>query len=121
MAQTLNKAKDTIQETLSILSMNSPTNAQSHFMQNHRSPAQIAAETAGVVKPVISEPTNSSKHVTSLYGNPWPAYGAHALNVGGMLVTSDPFFLKNSKLLSGRRLSNAVFILLDLVTLDILK
>jgi catalase len=60
-------------------------------------PAQIAAETVGVVKPAASEPTIKSKHITSHYGNPWPGDGAHALNVGGIPVTSDPFMFEKQQ------------------------
>ena len=90
----LNKAKETIESSISSFTMSN----QSHFLQNYRGPAQIAAEAAGVIKPAIQEPTNGSQFITSQYGNPWPADGAHALNVGGIPVTSDPFLREATNL-----------------------
>lgn len=70
--------------------------AQSYYQQNYRGPAQIAAETAGVAE-LKSEPTNGSKYITSNFGQPWPADGQHALNVGGIPVTSDNFLFEKQQ------------------------
>lgn len=67
------------------------------FQQNYRGPAQIIAESAGVVKPQQPEPTQGSKYITSNFGQPWPADGVHALNVGGLPVTSDPFLFEKQQ------------------------
>lgn len=84
------------------------------FQQNYRSPAQIAAETSGWAKPAKTELSNSSKHITNNcafrpvpcrcfptnglpVGNPWPADGSHALNVGGLPLASDSFLLEKQQ------------------------
>jgi catalase len=92
MAEAFDKAKQTIQQNLPIFNMD----PQSHYLQKHRGPAQIAAKISGVSKPKVTEFTNSSQHISNLYGNPWPADGAHALNVG-IPVTSDPFLFEKQQ------------------------
>lgn len=67
------------------------------FQQHYRGPAQIIAEAAGVVKPANTEHTNGSPYITSNFGQPWPADGQHALNVGGLPVTSDPFLFEKQQ------------------------
>lgn len=73
------------------------TTADRHSYQKHYGPAQIAAETAGVATPMNAEHTNDSKFITSNFGAPWPADGQHALNVGGLPVTSDPFLFEKQQ------------------------
>ena len=67
------------------------------FQKNYRGPAQIAAEAAGVVQPMLKEYTNDSHHMTNNFGAAWPADGQHALNVGGLPVTSDPFLFEKQQ------------------------
>lgn len=67
------------------------------YQKHYRGPAQIAAETAGVSTPMNSEHTNGSKFITSNFGIPWPADGQHALNVGGLPVTSDPYLFEKQQ------------------------
>lgn len=43
------------------------------------------------------EHTQGSQYLTSNFGQPWPADGAHALNVGGLPVTSDPFLFEKQQ------------------------
>ncbi|KAK5937424.1 hypothetical protein PMZ80_010431 [Knufia obscura] len=68
----------------------------SHFQTHYRSPAQIASDTAGVTQP-SDAPTQGSENITDNFGRPWPMDGAHALNVGGMPVTSDPFLFEKQQ------------------------
>ncbi|ESZ99466.1 catalase [Sclerotinia borealis F-4128] len=72
------------------------TGPSSQYQSQQRSPAQIAAETSGVSKPTPAH-TNTSTYITDLYGHPWPADGSHALNVGGLPVTSDPFLFEKQQ------------------------
>lgn len=67
------------------------------YQKHYRGPAQIAAETAGVAEPVNAEHTNGSKFITTNFGIPWPADGQHALNVGGLPVTSDPYLFEKQQ------------------------
>ncbi len=69
---------------------------QSPFMKSYRGPGQIIAESAGVMKPT-SSPTDSQPYITNNFGVPWPADGAHALNVGGIPVTSDVFLFEKQQ------------------------
>lgn len=41
--------------------------------------------------------SQDSENITSNFGIPWPADGAHALNVGGIPVTSDPFLFEKQQ------------------------
>lgn len=41
--------------------------------------------------------TEDSAHMSSNFGRPWPADGAHALKVSGNPVTSDPFLFEKQQ------------------------
>lgn len=41
--------------------------------------------------------SQSSQFITNNFGAPWPADGAHAMNVGGLPVTSDPFLFEKQQ------------------------
>lgn len=66
------------------------------FQQTYRSPAEIISDSAGVTQPK-GEMSQASENITSNFGIPWPADGAHALNVGGIPVTSDPFLFEKQQ------------------------